>query len=73
MIARRLLRAAKRTVKRLVRPLRLRWIDYQRACSARELQRLLDMRDDLLQLEACEHFHQVQLSMRRDRIAKGHA
>ncbi len=62
----RLLRAAKRTYRRITRPLRLRWIDYQAAASVRELAYLR-------QLECDEHFYQVQLSVRRDRIEKGHA
>lgn len=67
----RLLRAAVRPIKRLIRPLRLRWIDYQRACSAREIERLCDLRDDLVQLERIEHRAQVRLEMRRDRILRG--
>jgi hypothetical protein len=73
VIARRLVRAAKRTLKRLARPLRLRWIDHKRAASVDELRRLLDLRDDLLQLQAIENNYQVQLSIRRDQIEKGHA
>ena len=71
MIRHRLLRAAKRTLRRLVQPLRLRWIDYLHAQSASELLRLTEIREDLLKLECNEHFHQVQLSVRRDRIARG--
>jgi hypothetical protein len=73
MIARRLLRAAKRTVRRIVRPLRLRWIDYQRAQSAAELLRLTSFREDILNLECNEHFYQVQLDVLRQQIERGHA
>lgn len=71
MIARRILRAVTRSIKRLARPLRLRWIDYQRACSVREIERLCDMREDLVRLQRTEHFHQVQLLVRREQIEKG--
>lgn len=73
MIARRLLRAAKRTFRRIARPLRLRWIDYSMKHSAAEIERLCDMRDDLVQLERTEHFYQVQLQVRRQQIERGHA
>lgn len=62
----RLHRATVRTVKRWIKPLRLRWIDYQRAASKREL-------EYLHQLECNEHHYQVCLSVRRDRIAKDQA
>jgi hypothetical protein len=70
MIARRLLRAAVRPLKRLARPLRLRWIDYQYASSTREIERLADMRDDLVQLEGIEHRNQVKLEMLRQDIER---
>lgn len=71
MIARRFLRAVTRPIKRLARPLRLRWIDYQRACSVREVERLADMRDDLVQRQGIEHRNQVRLEMRRNEILRG--
>lgn len=67
----RLLRAAVRPLKRLVRPLRLSLIDWQTRQSCAEIERLLDMRDDLAQLERIEHRNQVRLEMRRDRILRG--
>ncbi len=69
----RLLRAVSRPLKRLTRPLRLRYIDYLTKRSCAELERIYDMRDDLVQLERSEHFYQVQLEVRRDRIEKGFA
>lgn len=71
MTARRLLRAVARPIKRLARPLRLRWIDYQRSQSVKEIERLKDMRDDLKQLEGIEHRNQVALEMRRNEIVRG--
>lgn len=69
----RLLRAVARPFKRLVRPLRLRCIDWQREYSAKEVERLLEMRDDLMQLEQYEKLRQVKLELRRSRIERGHA
>lgn len=73
MIARRLLRAAVRPIKRLAKPLRLRYIDYLTKRSCAELERLYDMRDDLLHLEMVEKREQVRLEVRREQIEKGHA
>ena len=70
---RRLLRAVMRPFKRLVRPLRLRYIDWKTKQSCAEIERLLDMRDDLAQLERIEKRHQVRLEMRRNQIERGHA
>lgn len=70
MTARRLLRVLSRPIKRLIRPLRLRWIDHSIEHSCAEVQRLSNMRDDLIKLEQIEHFYQVQLSVRRQRIEK---
>lgn len=68
---RRLLRAVTRPFKRMARPLRLRLIDWQTKQSCAELERLLDMRDDLAQLQRIEHRRQVRLEIRRDQIEKG--
>jgi len=70
-MTRRLLRAMTRPLKRLVRPLRLRYVDFLMKRSCAELERLYDMRDDLVQLERSEHMYQVQLEVRRDQIEKG--
>lgn len=70
---RRLIRAAKRTVRRLVRPLRLAHIDYMRRHSASELARITEMRHDLHQLECNEHHYQVHLELRRQQIESGRA
>lgn len=69
----RLLRAAVRPLKRLVRPLRLRLIDYQINHSTSEIERLLDMRDDLAKLQRIEHNNQVRLGIRRNEIERGRA
>lgn len=71
MIARRLLRAVTRPIKRLARPLRLRYIDWQTKRSCAELERLHEMHDDLEHLQQIEHFHQVQLEVRRQQIERG--
>ena len=73
MIARRLLRAVTRPFKRLARPLRLCLIDWQTKQSRAELERLLDMRDDLAQLERIQHRRQLRLEFRRNQIERGHA
>jgi hypothetical protein len=70
---RRLLRAVTRPFKRLVRPLRLRLIDYQTAYSAREIERLCDMRDDIHKLQRVQRFKQVKFERLRQQIVKGHA
>lgn len=70
MIARRLIRAAVRTTRRVTRPLRLRWIDYRMQHSRAEIERLLDLRAYLNVLEQNEHFNLVQLDVRRQRIVK---
>lgn len=59
-----LFRAIVRPVKRLLRPLRLRWIDFQAEASKRELAYLQ-------QLECNEHHFQVQLEVRRQQIERG--
>lgn len=69
----RLLRAVTRPLKRLVRPLRLRWIDHSMKRSAGEIERLCDMRDDIHKLQQVERIHQVKLEMRRNQIERGHA
>jgi hypothetical protein len=71
MIPRRLLRAVTRPFKRLARPLRLRWIDFQRVRSGREVERLTEMNEDIARLVRTEHFHQVQLEVRRQQIERG--
>lgn len=68
----RLFRAVTRPLKRLVRPLRLRLIDWQTRQSCAELERLYDMRDGLMQRQQIEHRHQVKLEMRRNQIVRGH-
>jgi hypothetical protein len=73
MIARRMLRAAKRTFRRLVRPLRLAHISYMVKHSAHEIERLRSFRADLDQLERNEHFNLVQLDVRRQQIERGTA
>lgn len=72
MIARRLLRAVTRPLKRLARPLRLRLIDHAMKQSCKEIERLSCMREDLAELEQNEHRHQVRLEMRRNQIEKGY-
>jgi len=67
-MTRRLLRAVTRPLKRLVRPLRLRWIDYKMKCSRDELERLYNMRDDFIQLEAAEKKSQEKLEAERKKI-----
>jgi len=64
----RLLRAVTRPLKRLARPLRLLWIDYKMKCSRDELERLYNMRDDFIQLEAAEHQSQTKLEVLRKKI-----
>lgn len=86
MIARRILRAAVRTTRRITLPLRLRWIDHCAACSRAEIERLLDLRDDLNKrcpakylasqleyvgwLEQIEHLNLVKLDKRRQEIVR---
>jgi hypothetical protein len=71
MIARRLFRAMTRPIKRLARPLRLRYIDYLTKQSCREVERLNDMREDLVELERTEKRNQVALELRRNQIERG--
>jgi hypothetical protein len=68
---RRLLRATKRTLRRLAKPLRLRLIDWQTRQSCAELENIYDMRDYLVQLERNEKREQVRLEIRRNQIVKG--
>lgn len=72
MIARRLLRAVTRPIKRLVRPLRLRHIDYLIKHSDHEIERLQWLREELTHLEQNENRYQVKLEMRRNEIEKGY-
>lgn len=69
----RLLRAVTRPIKRLIRPLRLRYVDFLTRRSCAELERLSCLREDLHQLERNEHFNQVQLEVRRQQIERGFA
>lgn len=71
MSARRLLRILTRPVKRLLRPWRLRHLDYLAAYSDQEIDRLRMMRADIVALEQNEHKYQVHLSMRRSAIERG--
>lgn len=71
MKARRLLQAVKRPLKRLARPLRLRYLKYQISVSQHELERLAEFRKALTELESIEHCHQVQLAARRIAIERG--
>lgn len=71
--ARRLLRAVTRPLKRLARPLRLRYIDWQTKQSCQEVERLNSYREDLDNLEANEYRNQVRLEMRRNAIERGAA
>lgn len=64
-------RAVTRPIKRLALPLRLRWIDFQRVRSGREVERLTEMNEDINRLMRTEHFHQVQLEVRRNEIMRG--
>ncbi len=70
MIARRLFRAALRPIRRLTRPLRLRWINYCIKHSQGEVLRLIEMRDDLRQLEQNEHINLVKLDRRRNELMR---
>jgi hypothetical protein len=66
----RIIRAIKRPVKRLLRPLQARVLKWRIEQSAAELARLREMRVDLMQLERIEIRHQTQLSIRRIAIER---
>lgn len=68
---RRILHAFTRPIKRLVRPLRLRLIDWQARQSRYELGRLYDLRDDIGKLEQIEKREQARLDERRNEIERG--
>jgi hypothetical protein len=67
---RRLFRTLTRPVKRLARPLRLRWIEYCINHSRGEVLRLLELRDGLRQLELNEHVNLVKLDRRRNELLR---
>lgn len=71
MIARRLLRAIARPVKRLIRPLRLRHLDYLAKHSRHLVERIQMARADLVRAEHSEHRYQVRLEARRNQIERG--
>lgn len=71
MIARRLLRAVARPIKRLVRPLRIAHLKYLAKHSAHQIQRLREMRADIIEMEREQCLYQVELHMRCEQIERG--
>jgi hypothetical protein len=58
----------KRPIRKMLRPLRLRLINWQMKHSENEIQRLRSLRSALIYLEGIEHVHQVRLVIRRAQI-----
>lgn len=71
MTARRILRAMTRPVRRLLRPLRLRLIAHRIARSEQQIDRLREMREDLVLMEKYEHQQQIHLCVRRIELERG--
>lgn len=71
MSVRKILRAVARPIKRVLRPMRLRFIGWRIKRSNAQLERLRSFRRDIFDLEREQCFRQVKLAVRRAEIERG--